>query len=432
MTVVVAAEIQNESAYERLYVSLLDGLEMLQILIAVYEDVQVRNQIMARYEQGLQDQARGVRVQLDLEEPSLRRAVELECCEGQEQPVFVTVLGVDRLSTAGLERFWGYLQWTREGLRAFRCPIVLWLPVRLMPQLAKQAPDFWSWRNGVFVFRSGADRQVDQRFTAIDRIGSEADRGALSVEQLEDSLHKGIFRWGEDSLDLEPLYAQLGKVYLERIKSGQCRDRAWEFSRAEEMLGKAIDLQTQQPGSLAKTLTDLGDLYYHQGFYAQAEPHFLQALDLRKDLWGSEHSDVANSLNNLALLYSAQGRYGEAEEFYRRSLQIREQVLPADHPHLATSYNNLAILYKTQKRYLEAEPLYNQAIQIRMKTLGSDHPKTQKSIDDYETFLQDVLDQDPALVDHWLTHGSERTQERLRQLLADPVDQIGGQTHPDP
>ena len=50
------------------------------------------------------------------------------------------------------ERFFFSVQWTREGLRDFQLPIVLWVTEAVAQGLAQQAPDFWSWRGGVFEF----------------------------------------------------------------------------------------------------------------------------------------------------------------------------------------------------------------------------------------------------------------------------------------
>ncbi|NEO96258.1 MAG: tetratricopeptide repeat protein [Moorea sp. SIO3G5] len=83
------------------------------------------------------------------------------------------------------------------------------------------------------------------------------------------------------------------------------------------------------------------------------------------------------SLNNLALLYYNQGRYSDAEPLYLQALDLMKQLLGQNHPLVATSLNNLAGLYDNQGRYSEAEPLYRQALEIAVQQLGEDHPNTQ-------------------------------------------------------
>jgi len=62
-------------------------------------------------------------------------------------------------------------------------------------------------------------------------------------------------------------------------------------------------------------------------------------------------------MNNLALVYKAQGRYDEAEPLFLDALEIRKRILGEEHPHTLNSMNNLAVLYRNQGRYEEARPL---------------------------------------------------------------------------
>ncbi|WP_130758765.1 tetratricopeptide repeat protein, partial [Microcystis aeruginosa] len=73
-----------------------------------------------------------------------------------------------------------------------------------------------------------------------------------------------------------------------------------------------------------------------------------------KRLLGDNHPHVATSLNNLAGLYDSQGRYTEAEPLYLEALDLYKRLLGDNHPHVATSLNNLAGLYDSQGRYTEA------------------------------------------------------------------------------
>ena len=85
-------------------------------------------------------------------------------------------------------------------------------------------------------------------------------------------------------------------------------------------------LSAEHP-SVASSLHDLAFLYESQGRYTEAEPLFIQALDMRKKLLGSEHPDVATYINNLALLYFSQGDIASAVQYYKRGLEIQEKNL---------------------------------------------------------------------------------------------------------
>jgi tetratricopeptide (TPR) repeat protein len=331
----------NEQIYERLLVSIEAGIGMLQIFIAVCDADRQRESIIAKYESELAPAIHTHRVYLDRQEPSLRLAVAQQVTARENAVAMVTgteALGLGE-NDESLKKFFGYLQWTREALRDLQMPIVLWIPSRIFAQLAKSSPDFYSWRNGIFQFQpepSQSPPHIPDRDVPKD----DEPSSVFTVEQLESTLAKAISRWGKNSSNVESLYAQLGNLYVQRVRSGKAVDREREVALAEDYLNHAIALQTQ---------------------FQQPE-------------------DLATSLNDLALFYKSQGKYAEAEPLFLQSLEIRERQLGADHPAVATSLLNLAALYYDTQRYAEALPSIQRAIQIYEQKLGAEHPRTQNAL----------------------------------------------------
>ncbi len=391
MTLTTVLTPQNQTAYDSLYVSLLDGLGTLQLLIAVCENDALRYEMIERYEQALKPEAQVWRVTLDPVEPSLWQAL-YELTEQQTLTDYsaqiVTVLGAEKLDSEALKKFWGYLQWTREGLRAFPWPIVLWVPQRLLKEMMKKAPDFWRWRSGVFLFTNQATPESQSEFI----IGREwlpvVKSGLFSVEQLEDSLAKGIQRWGEDSSKLTTLYYQLGSAYLKEIQKGKYTAFGQEAIRAEKILKKAINQSSQESTSSAEILNALALLYYVQRKYEEAETLINKSLKILKQQLGENHPNIATSLNNLANLYQSQGKYTEAKPLYWRSLAISEKRLGEKASDIAISLNNLANLYQSQGRYIEAEPLYRRSLAIKEKQLGEDDPSVATTLNNLAELYQ--------------------------------------------
>ncbi len=156
------------------------------------------------------------------------------------------------------------------------------------------------------------------------------------------------------------------------------------YSEAEPLYLDALNIYRSQLGnehpSTATSLNNLALLYSAQGRYREAEPLYLDALNIRRNQLGTEHLDTANSLNNLAALYYSQGRDREAEPLLLNALNIRRSQLGDEHPDTATSLNNLAELYRAQGRDREAEPLYLDALNIYRSQLGDEHPSTAQSL----------------------------------------------------
>ncbi|XP_027727709.1 nephrocystin-3 isoform X2 [Vombatus ursinus] len=124
----------------------------------------------------------------------------------------------------------------------------------------------------------------------------------------------------------------------------------------------------------ARTLNELGVLYYLQNNLEAADLFLKRSLEMRERVLGPDHPDCAQSLNNLAALYNEKKQYAEAEELYERALDIRRRALAPDHPSLAYTGKHLAILYKKVGKLDKAVPLYELAVEIRQKSFGPKHP----------------------------------------------------------
>ena len=365
----------NEETYNKLLVSLEAGLGMLQIFIAVCDNDHQREEIIANYERELASIAHPYRVYLDSHEPSLRLAISQQVTVRENG--IATVTGAEGLSERGqsLEKFFGYLQWTREGLREFKMPIVLWIPARIFAQLAKQAPDFYSWRNGIFQFQpepSFVTNELSEN-RGIEPTANDSSSSLFSVEQLESSLAQGIEQWGENSRNLEPLYSQLGSLYASRVQSRESEDREREYALAQDYLHKAIALQTQfkQEESLASSLYNLARLYHFHREYEQAESLYRRSLEINRA--GENYSGIANVLNSLAILHADKNEILIAEQEYQEALQIYRNL--GNLPYIATTLNNLANLHRNKNEMVIAEQEYQEALEIR-RNLAEANPRS--------------------------------------------------------
>ncbi|MGC1393533.1 MAG: tetratricopeptide repeat protein [Coleofasciculaceae cyanobacterium] len=392
---------QNADSYDDLLVSIEASEGMLSLLIAVCDDGNFREQIIQKYETELQPEIRSYRVTLARGEPSLRAAiaqlVQSEQYLSQGGRAVLTVTGIEQFYFLKLgeerseqELFFGYLQWTREGMREFPFPIVIWLTPQIQVSLSKEALDFWSWRKGVFRFVSRITNTVskgeitnfnltpeEQKF-----IGIDDEASLIPLEDLQELIRKIEQQRGNKDPSLAALYFRMGNIYKGRLDKGESQDYQQEQALAIEYFDKAIELQKEfgLEEDLATSLNNLAGLYKSQGRYTEAEPLYLQALELRQRLLGDNHPLVAQSFNNLAALYKSQGRYTEAEPLHLQALELTQRLLGDNHPLVATSLNNLAYLYKSQGRYSEAEPLYLQALELSQRNLGDNHPDVAQSL----------------------------------------------------
>lgn len=176
---------------------------------------------------------------------------------------------------------------------------------------------------------SAPPRQTAENLDPIDELAL----WALSVEKLQKEGHaeeasvlRGILR---DTARTNPQDNVLGLTLIgRRMKAGgQDGDAEVVYRFAAEIaseLGEASPLYGTAVGNL-------GVVYDEQGRLAEAEPQYLQSLELfRKTPLGEHNPPYANTLQRLGELYERTGRVAEARRCYQEVATLRrpETELP--------------------------------------------------------------------------------------------------------
>jgi tetratricopeptide (TPR) repeat protein len=378
---------ENETVYEELVTAIEASRGVMALLIAVCDDPRLRNHIVERYEQELQPAFEPYRLQLAKAEPSLRGA--LVAWTGQQaepsSSSVLTVTGAESLQWVKLQeqdsarteiqKFLGYLQWGREGLREFPYPIVLWITQRILKELNLRAPDFWSWRKGVFRFVPDASvtdlfMSTHEKFPpkgvdieAVLSSNSVDDSFLLPLEDLQELIVAIEQREGTDAPLLGTLYSQLAKVYQRRIEQGEAENLQAERVLAIANYRKAIALQTKQNNDFAliNTLLDLAWFQFSQSNFKEAISLSQQSLHISRKI--GDRQGEAHSLSNLGNAAYSLEQYQQAITHHEQSLQIQHEI--GDRKAEATSLNNLGNAAYFLGQYQQAISYYEQSLQIQ-------------------------------------------------------------------
>ena len=370
---------QNEREYEGLIVSLEANQERLNILICVCDQEKLREEIIDRYSKELEPVIPCYRIDLDQKEPSLRAAIASLVSRKpellQSKNAVITTTGVEKLHSiewqqekSELDKFFGYLQWTREGLREFPYSIVLWVTSTVEVNLRKKSPDFWSWRKGVFRFISPPSNFLPSQeilpiLQSFDEITIDKDIPSISKEDLLELIEQIEVNKGKKEPRLASLYASLAKIYNNRLLNLPLSDYRQELLLAIEYYQKAIDLQKELnlELDLVASLDSLAGIYYFLGEYQKAIEFYQQSLAIFQkigDRWGE-----ADSYNNLGNAYRFRGEYQKAIEFYQQSLAIFQEI--DDIRGVAYCYNNLGNIYNSLREYQKAIEFHQQSLAIK-------------------------------------------------------------------
>jgi tetratricopeptide (TPR) repeat protein len=292
-----------------------------------------------------------------------------------------------------------HLNLARERYRELGCPLVLWLPDYALTRLAREAPDFWAWRSGVFEFAPEAEM-------AEGTLQQMAHEPGVVTSSLDAAAKR------ERLALLEQLladYRLLGEGPQERgaqadilAKMGSLRQDLGDYAEARRLYQESLDIAQQlgDRAGIARTLHNLGILAHRQGDYVEARRLYQESLDIKQQL--GDRLGVATTLHQLGMLAQDQGNYAEACRLYQESLDIKQQLgnragveytlgqmgslayaqgdlgearrlydqvcivsqQAGDRPSVAVALRSLGMLAQNQGDYAEARRLYQESLDI--------------------------------------------------------------------
>jgi tetratricopeptide (TPR) repeat protein len=365
---------ENEKTYEAL-ISLIENSQgRLAPIVVGCDDENLRSRVIDRYEAEAA-KIPAYRITLGTE-PSISRALaQLKASEtylqGSGGAVF-TVTGAEYLlwiktheedAQSELDKFFGYLQWTREALREYPYPIVIWVPHRILRQMSQRAPDFWSWRKAVLRFvdeEAVPAVEVDWDRSAQVKIDSE-DTFLPPLEELLEEIQQLEAR-SPNSASLATLYHKLGKVYAWRAEHGKTQNFTLEQAAAIQAFEQAIINQKlhQDYESLVITLHSLSDFFHSQSRFSEAINTDQQSLEIARNI-NNEYA-VAKSLGNLGVDYEALGQFQYAINFHQQALKIRRTI--EDKHGEAKSLGNLGLAFDALGQHERGIDFHQEALNL--------------------------------------------------------------------
>jgi tetratricopeptide (TPR) repeat protein len=179
----------------------------------------------------------------------------------------------------------------------------------------------------------------------------------------------------EEPLVLAAVLDNLGSCYadLDRLEDA-------EGAYREVLEIKEPRLAPNDP-SLAITLSNLGEVHWKREDFAAAEPLFLRAAEIMKDVYGAESAQYGNSLGNLDGLYDEWAENSGDAEKRRLAERYSEQALTISratrgtwHPDTSTRYSNLSVLKRRLGDFGGAALDAERAVAIMLSLDLASHP----------------------------------------------------------
>ena len=239
----------------------------------------------------------------------------------------------------------------------FPFPFLLWLPDYALTRLAREAPDFWGWRSGVFEFVP--DRMLMTTMESATITGTYPE--GLSLEKKKERLAslEGLV-WDYSELKRGERENRSYAAVLDRL--AYLRFQLGDYPEARRLYNKSLKIWQDlgERSGEAGTLFAMGSLADASGDYPEARRLYNESLKIFQDL--GERSGEAGTLLALGSLAEASGDYPEARHLYNESLKIRQDL--GERSDEAKTLHNLGSLAEASDDYPEARRLYNESLKI--------------------------------------------------------------------
>lgn len=147
---------------------------------------------------------------------------------------------------------------------------------------------------------------------------------------------------------------------------------------AEQYMRRSIatlnTLDYDIPVSRATITHNLAALLHELGRYHEAEPLYLEAVDVEQRMLGDNHEAIDIVLTNTGRLYRDMNQPERAEVYLRKSVEHARSTFGQDHFFTAYNTKNLADLFTDQGKLQEAEAQFLDVLRIYTLVLEADNP----------------------------------------------------------
>jgi tetratricopeptide (TPR) repeat protein len=141
-----------------------------------------------------------------------------------------------------------------------------------------------------------------------------------------------------------------------------------------ERLAIARARYTDRHPEVATALSDYALAQMYNDDLAGAERSYLEVIEMRIALLGSDHPEVASARENLGNVYFRGGKLDETARSLEEVLAMRRKALGDDSEPVARTLSNMAAVYREAGNYEDAERTYREAVDRFRRKLGPEHP----------------------------------------------------------
>ncbi len=254
----------------------------------------------------------------------------------------------------------------RERFQSVHSSIVFWVSDSALTRIAREAPDFWAWRSGVFLV--AFDREIVEQLVW-STLETVATSGLSDLLKTEKASYYEVLRglWAELAKQEPPDEPQQAVV---AFRLGSIASDLCHFAEARDWLKRSLAM-TEAIGDqrgLSASLHQLAAIEGSQGNRGEALRLVERSLTIEEAI--GDQRGLAASLHLLAQIGASLGNPSESRRLLQRSLAIFETI--GDRQGLGASLHQLARIEASQGNPGEARHLLQRSLDIK-QAIGDQH-----------------------------------------------------------
>jgi len=306
-------------------------------------------------------------IDVDLSEPvsSLRRAIlkkleaEKSSCESKQ---VIMVFGFEHsVPSKGPAPVLDELNQSREIFpKDVSGPLLIWLPDYALTRLAREAPDFWGWRSGVFEFVPDLRlMSIIEKMAAQD---AEASNLGLNEKRERVAALEGLIR---DYKELQH-GERVGRGQAAVLhRSGNIHHQLGEYEEAKRLYEESLKINQElgDKSGMAATLHQRGMIAQDTGDIGEAKGLYEESLKINQEL--GDKSGMAATLHQMGNMAYGTGDIGEASRLYEESLKINQEL--GDKSGVAKALHQMGRMAQDAGDIGEARRLCEESIKINQE-----------------------------------------------------------------
>jgi tetratricopeptide (TPR) repeat protein len=175
----------------------------------------------------------------------------------------------------------------------------------------------------------------------------------------------------ENDSELETIFEHFekedGNYSTDLLSFGNMLARMNQYDDAEKYYQHILKEYSSNDQITHVCYRNLGNIAYLKKDYDQSLRYHLQSLEIKQNLFQSNHPDLADNYNCLGIVYFDKNDYDQAIDNYEKTLKILELNFDDNYNKIIICLNNISLVYRMKENYSQALDYYLKILNLQQR-----------------------------------------------------------------